>query len=163
MAEAPGRVPPVQERASRHGYSADHFTRIFKTVIGQSPQAYLVRPGSMGRAGYCSRPACPFPRSRKQSAGAAAVRADERARSKAGWCVGRILRFSATPTRGCVVRSLLRRHPPVGGWFPNVERAIIAIQSAPESACCRTDQTGRETGNIFGTCTVINVVEEWPL
>src|SRR5690606_34009712 len=41
--ESPADVPPVAELAESAGYSADHFTRIFKEYLGTSPQAYLVR------------------------------------------------------------------------------------------------------------------------
>lgn len=41
--ESPNATPPVAELAAAHGYSADHFSRVFKQVLGQSPQDYALR------------------------------------------------------------------------------------------------------------------------
>ncbi|MCC6579148.1 MAG: AraC family transcriptional regulator [Phycisphaeraceae bacterium] len=41
--ESPGMMPSIAHAARQAGYSPDHFTRLFKTVIGQSPQDFAVR------------------------------------------------------------------------------------------------------------------------
>lgn len=41
--ESPADAPTVAGMARRAGYSADHFARIFKSVVGQSPQEYIVQ------------------------------------------------------------------------------------------------------------------------
>lgn len=41
--ENPGQDYRVADLARQAGYSPDHFTRVFKEVIGVSPQAYIVR------------------------------------------------------------------------------------------------------------------------
>jgi len=41
--EDPANVPPVADLAREAGYSPDHFARLFKHVLGQSPQAYAVQ------------------------------------------------------------------------------------------------------------------------
>jgi AraC family transcriptional regulator of arabinose operon len=40
--ESSGNIPPVRELAERAGYSADHFARLFESVVGLSPQAFAV-------------------------------------------------------------------------------------------------------------------------
>lgn len=42
MLEDPADAPSIMALATEAGYTRDHFTRIFKTVIGQSPQAFLI-------------------------------------------------------------------------------------------------------------------------
>lgn len=41
--ESPGRTPSVAELARMAGYSADHFSRVFCRVMGERPQAYVIR------------------------------------------------------------------------------------------------------------------------
>ncbi|MCK6473311.1 MAG: AraC family transcriptional regulator [Planctomycetes bacterium] len=41
--EHPHDVPSVESLAQEAGYGPDHFARIFKKVMGQGPQAYVVR------------------------------------------------------------------------------------------------------------------------
>lgn len=41
--ERPGEAPSVRAFAEEAGYSADHLTRVFKQVIGVSPQTLIVR------------------------------------------------------------------------------------------------------------------------
>jgi len=41
--ESPGEAVSVADLARAVGYSPDHFTRIFRQVLGQSPQAYIVQ------------------------------------------------------------------------------------------------------------------------
>lgn len=43
IAENPSEAPAVSVMAQASGYSADHFARIFKEVLGQSPQDFAVR------------------------------------------------------------------------------------------------------------------------
>jgi len=43
LAENPREAPSVAEMAAESGYSPDHFTRVFKTVLGLSPQDFTVR------------------------------------------------------------------------------------------------------------------------
>jgi AraC-like DNA-binding protein len=43
ISESPKDVPPIAEMADQAGYSPDHFARVFKRVLGQSPQAYAVQ------------------------------------------------------------------------------------------------------------------------
>jgi AraC-like DNA-binding protein len=40
--EEPADTPPIAQFAHQSGYSPDHFTRVFKSVMGQSPQAFAV-------------------------------------------------------------------------------------------------------------------------
>lgn len=40
--ESPNEIQPIAELASASGYSADHFSRIFKNVLGQSPQEFTL-------------------------------------------------------------------------------------------------------------------------
>ncbi len=47
--ESPSDVPPITDLARQVGYSADHFSRVFRQVLGQSPQAYIVEQ-RVGRA-----------------------------------------------------------------------------------------------------------------
>jgi AraC-like DNA-binding protein len=42
ISEDPASLPSMAELARRSGYSPDHFGRIFRRVIGMSPQAYAV-------------------------------------------------------------------------------------------------------------------------
>lgn len=42
MRENTGTFIEIEELAKRAGYSLDHFTRIFKTIFGVSPQEYLI-------------------------------------------------------------------------------------------------------------------------
>lgn len=41
--ENPGTAPSVKQLAAQAGYTADHFGRVFESVIGLSPQAYAVQ------------------------------------------------------------------------------------------------------------------------
>ena len=41
--ENSGNVPPIRELAEQAGYSPDHFARLFESVIGLSPQAFVVQ------------------------------------------------------------------------------------------------------------------------
>ena len=41
--ESPSDVLSVAELARQSGYSPDHFARVFRQVLGQSPQAYIVQ------------------------------------------------------------------------------------------------------------------------
>jgi AraC-like DNA-binding protein len=43
ITENPAKFDSVAGIANEAGYCADHFSRIFKNVVGQSPQAFLVR------------------------------------------------------------------------------------------------------------------------
>ena len=40
--DEPDRVPSIDELAREAGYSRDHFTRVFKDVLGQSPRDYVI-------------------------------------------------------------------------------------------------------------------------
>lgn len=42
MTEHPGDDHNIQDMAREAGYSPDHFSRVFKEVLGQSPQAYAI-------------------------------------------------------------------------------------------------------------------------
>jgi AraC-like DNA-binding protein len=41
--ENSGSLPSIKELADEAGYTADHFARLFESVVGQSPQAYAVQ------------------------------------------------------------------------------------------------------------------------
>jgi len=41
--ENSGEMPSVRDLANEAGYTADHFARVFESVIGQNPQAYAVQ------------------------------------------------------------------------------------------------------------------------
>lgn len=41
--ENSGSLPSIKELADQAGYTADHFARLFESVVGQSPQAYAVQ------------------------------------------------------------------------------------------------------------------------
>jgi transcriptional regulator GlxA family with amidase domain len=41
--ESPGDVPTVAELAREAGYGADHFSRVFSKVTGESPQEHVIR------------------------------------------------------------------------------------------------------------------------
>lgn len=41
--EHPGAMHDVAEMAARAGYSPDHFSRLFKRIMGIGPQAYVIR------------------------------------------------------------------------------------------------------------------------
>jgi len=43
LRENSGMMPSVRELADEAGYTADHFARVFESVVGQSPQAYAVQ------------------------------------------------------------------------------------------------------------------------
>lgn len=43
ISESPNSVASIPEIASEAGYCADHFSRVFKSVLGQSPQAFVVQ------------------------------------------------------------------------------------------------------------------------
>lgn len=43
ISESPKEIPSIAEMADQAGYSTDHFARVFKSVLGQSPQAFAVR------------------------------------------------------------------------------------------------------------------------
>ncbi len=43
IAEAPGKVPPVRELARKWGWSAAHFSRLFRETTGESPQAFIIK------------------------------------------------------------------------------------------------------------------------
>jgi AraC-like DNA-binding protein len=43
ITERPSQDHPVAELAREAGYSPDHFARVFKQIIGVSPQAYVIR------------------------------------------------------------------------------------------------------------------------
>jgi AraC family transcriptional regulator, arabinose operon regulatory protein len=43
ISEDPAAVPPVEQLAASAGYSPDHFTRVFRQVIGQTPQEFALR------------------------------------------------------------------------------------------------------------------------
>lgn len=47
--ESPGEAPPIEQLASEAGYSADHLTRVFRQVMGMTPQAFVVHE-RIGRA-----------------------------------------------------------------------------------------------------------------
>lgn len=40
--ESPQDAPSLEELSSRAGYTKDHFARVFKKVLGQTPQDYLI-------------------------------------------------------------------------------------------------------------------------
>jgi AraC-like DNA-binding protein len=42
ISESPQQAPSVAQMARQCGYSADHFSRVFRSVLGQSPQDYVV-------------------------------------------------------------------------------------------------------------------------
>ena len=41
--ESPSEAPDVATLASEAGYSSDHFARVFRSVMGQSPQEFIVQ------------------------------------------------------------------------------------------------------------------------
>ena len=41
--EDPGKAPTVAELAAEAGYSADHFSRLFRLVHGCGPQEYIIQ------------------------------------------------------------------------------------------------------------------------
>lgn len=43
ISERPNEPASVAQLAEQAGYSADHFSRVFKSVLGQSPQSYAVQ------------------------------------------------------------------------------------------------------------------------
>ena len=43
IAQNPQNLPPVAKLAREHGYSPDHFTRLFKAATGQTPELYAVQ------------------------------------------------------------------------------------------------------------------------
>lgn len=42
MLHDPSNIPPIADMARQAGYSADHFARIFKQVLGRSPTSFAV-------------------------------------------------------------------------------------------------------------------------
>ncbi|NBC11216.1 MAG: helix-turn-helix domain-containing protein, partial [Planctomycetes bacterium] len=42
LRESPGEALDIARLARRAGYSPDHFTRVFRQVLGQTPQAYAI-------------------------------------------------------------------------------------------------------------------------
>lgn len=40
--EAPGDTPGIAQLAGRAGYSPDHFTRVFREIMGQSPRDFII-------------------------------------------------------------------------------------------------------------------------
>lgn len=43
ISESPKDVPPISELAEEAGYSPDHFARVFRRILGQTPQAFAVQ------------------------------------------------------------------------------------------------------------------------
>src|SRR5688572_1339049 len=43
ISESPKDIPPIADLAAEAGYSPDHFARVFKSILGQSPQAFTVQ------------------------------------------------------------------------------------------------------------------------
>jgi len=41
--ESPHDTPPIAELARAAGYSADHFSRVFKQVVGQTPEPFIIQ------------------------------------------------------------------------------------------------------------------------